>query len=1100
MSSKMGRICVAIVLLFLFGCSDLKEKTKLFDSLSSKETNITFNNKIEESVEMNYFTYPYLYMGGGVAIGDFDNDGNEDVFFTGNQVPNKLYLNKGDFNFEDVSTTAGIEGDGRWYTGVSLIDINNDGWLDVYLSVAGYKAPFANELYINNGDMTFSEAAEEYGIADSGNSYQGTFFDYDIDGDLDLLVINYSPTRFDMTPEYYRHKMENLDYKDSDHFYENVNGKFIDKTKETGLLNFGLTISSGISDLNNDGLLDIYLNNDFGSTDYLYLNNGDKSFKEVLKESTNHIAMYSMGSDFSDLNNDGLIDFVQLDMNPQENYRSKANMASMNIPLFWSQVNNGLHYQYMHNMLQLNYGIVDGIPRFSEISQLAGISSTDWSWSVLAFDINNDASKDLFITNGTKREINNRDFFIKTKPILSFASPERKYKESLKIPSEPIANFLYENQGNLKFNDISKESGIDDLSFSNGMAYADLDKDGDLDIVINNIDKEAFVYENRSEINTDNNYIRLELEGDSGNPSGIGARVKVLANGAYQIMEQMPVKGYLSTMSDILHFGLNNAEKIDTLWVNWPSGKISVQTNVKVNQQITISENTANAHLTTRTNSTKPIFSKVDTPSQILDFVHQENEFDDFEKQILLPHKMSQFGPAMEVADFNADGLEDVFFGGSSGYPERMYFQVKNGTFVEQKVALFDKYLAHEGVDAISLDFDGDTDLDLYVVSGGNEFEPGHENYQDRFYINDGTGNFSDGTHLLPKNTSSGSVVKTSDFDNDGDMDLFVGTRHLPHNYPFSEGSYIYENIEGKFKDVTAAIAPQLLNAGMVTDAVWGDIDNDGNLDLMVVGEWMEPWVFLQNEEKVLKRVSNDSIGLEGMSGWWFSIEKGDLDNDGDLDYVLGNLGDNYKYQASEKEPFRVYAKDFNESGSMDIVLSYEQNGKYYPVRGRQCSSQQIPEIKSKFKDYHSFAEADIIDIYSEEALTNALEINASTFSSYILINENGKFLKKKLPNEAQVSSVNDILIDDFDDDGAMEVLFGGNLYTSEVETTRNDASYGSTIDFSDNGNQINILPYDKTGIFLRGDMKKMDTIRIGNHNHLIAALNNDSVVIHKKM
>ena len=1095
----MKRTLVILALLLITGCNISKKENQLFNLISSEVSEITFVNKIEESEQLNYFTYPYLYMGGGTAIGDFNNDGLEDVFFTGNQVSNKLYLNKGTFKFEDITEKAGVTGDNRWYTGVSLVDINADGWMDIYISVAGLSGIRNNELYINNGDLTFTESAEEYGIADDGYSYQGTFFDYDTDGDLDLLVINYSPTKFKAPPEYYKSKMDDITDFDSDHLYENINGRFVDKTKESGIFNFGLTISASVSDFNNDGLQDIYLCNDFASPDFLFINNGDKTFSEVAKQATNHTAMYSMGSDTADFDGDGLMDFIQLDMSPQDNYRSKANMASMNIPLFWAQVDNGLHYQYMHNTLQLNSGILDGVPQFSDISQMSGISSTDWSWSVLALDVDNDAKKDIFVTNGTRRDINNRDFFTNVNQGLAFGSPKLLLEESKKIPSQPIANYLFKNKGELNFEDISSTGGITDPSFSNGMTYGDLDNDGDLDLVINNIDQEAFVYENTSTGTAQNNYLKIKLQGERNNLNGIGSRVKVITNKGTQTMDQMPVRGFQSTISNILHFGLGTEKSIDTLQITWPDGTVDLKTNIAGNQTIILDKKEAVASIDTKVTADVTLFERIpQEENNVLDFTHKENEFDDFGVQILLPHKMSRFGPAMVVADFNNDNRDDIFFGGSSGNQAMLFFQDDVGKFEKKETKLFETYALNEDVDAISLDFDGDNDLDIYVVSGGNEFEPDNLNYKDRLFVNDGNGNFIDGTYLLPDNMTSGSIVKSNDFDNDGDLDLFVGTRHRPHNYPLSQGSFIYENHNGSFKDVTEQLSPGLLDTGMVTDAVWVDINADSRMDLVVVGEWMEPLVQLQDGNGKFNRVENGTLGLENMFGWWFSIETDDLDNDGDMDLILGNLGNNYKYHATAEEPFKVFTKDFNNSGSTDIVLSYPQGGNYYPVRGKQCSSQQLPELKEKFKDYNSFAIADIEDVYSDLGLKDALELKADTFTSYILQNNNGRFNKIELPNYAQISSINDIIIDDFDQNGMKEILIAGNLYSSEVETTRNDASYGSLIKFDDNIENLTALKQSESGLFIKGDCKKISKIKIGGVNYLISAINDSAISLHR--
>ena len=1100
------RYLLFLVLSVLYSCNhEVKVATKgssesppLFKLLTAETSGIDFENTITETTEINYFTYPYLFMGGGVGIGDFNNDGLEDIFFTANQESNRLYINQGNLKFQDISQNANIQGDNRWYTGVSIVDINADGFLDIYLSVAGRSGDRTNELYLNNGDLTFTESAQKYGVADGGYSYQGTFFDYDVDGDLDLLVINYPPTNFNAQPRYYKQKNERKVLIDSDRLYENVDGKYIDVTKSSGLANFGLTISASVSDFNNDGYQDIYLNNDFGSPDFLYLNNKDKTFKEVSKEATNHTAMYSMGSDHADFNRDGFMDFVQLDMNPADNYRNKVNMASMNIPLFWAQVDNGLHYQYMHNMLQLNSGIIDGVPQFSDVSQLAGISSTDWSWSVLALDVDNDAHQDIFVTNGTKRDINNRDFFKNLTKGLAFASPEKKLKESKKMPSNPISNYLFRNRGDLQFEDISGPSGIAEPSFSNGMAYGDLDNDGDLDLVVNNIDKTAFIYENTTSELVKSNFLKVKLKGTKNNPNGIGSKLKLISGSTIQTLEQMPMRGFQSTVSNTLHFGLGNLTEIDSLVIMWPDGKTTLKNKIKANQTLNLDYGDAPIKLKDTDNLVSKLFKKLEGDKNSLSgLVHTENKFDDFRKQILLPHKMSQFGPAMCVADFNNDNLDDIYFGASAGSKSNVYLQQESGTFEQSFNPVFEVYMDHEDVDALAFDFDGDNDLDIYVVSGGNEFEPNDSRYQDRLYLNDGDGKFSDGTNKIPKNNTSGSVVKAMDFDNDGDLDVFVGTRHLPHNYPLSERSFVYENENGHFKDVTEQIAPDLIAAGMVTDVVWVDLNLDENIDLVVVGEWMQPLLLLNNGER-FEKANNADFGLNNMHGWWYSIETNDLDNDGDMDLILGNLGDNYKYQANLEKPFKVFAKDFNNSGNTDIVLSYAQNDNYYPVRGKQCSSEQLPILKEKFEDYESFASADVEAIYDELGLEDAIELTAETFSSYLLKNNNGVFEKQRLPSYAQISSINDILIEDFNNNGQNEILIAGNLYTSEVETTRNDASYGTIITTSENLQNIEAKMPSETGLFIKGDCKQLAQITISDKNYIIAAVNDGQVILHE--
>ena len=930
----------------------------MFVSKPFKDSGIKFHNILTETDSLNYFTYSYLYMGGGVAVGDINNDGLQDLYFTGNMVQNKLYLNKGNLKFEDITEKAGAAGDQRWFTGVTMVDVNNDGYVDIYASVSGIQKNKKNVLYINNQDNTFSEQAEKYGLANAGNSVQSTFFDYDNDGDLDVYVANYPPTSFSSPNNFYRFKMANVKDIESDKLYKNEGGKFVDVSKEAGITSFGLSLSATAADLNNDGWKDIYVSNDFATPDYLYINNQDGTFTEQVKQATKQTCYYGMGVDIADFNNDNLLDILQVDMSAHNNRRSKANMASMNPRQFWSTVYSGFHYQYMQNSLQLNNGLVQSntkIPDFSNVSRLAGMSSTDWSWGPLFADFDNDGWKDVFITNGTRKEINNRDYFKK----LDKSRNKRDsllYKSS-KIPSEKIDNFIFKNNKDLTFSKSNDDWGLSYEGFSNGCVYADLDNDGDLDIVVNNIDDYASVFENKNTNN--NNFLSVDLSNFVNNKFGVGARVEVVSGGIKQLQELTQTRGFQSSVGSTIHFGLGKNQIIDTIKITWPNGKLQLLTDVAVNQNLKISyvENKTSEALLNQVVSEKLFDSFF--KDTIINHVHKENRFDDFKKQVLLPHKLSNQGPALAVADVNNDGLEDLFIGGAKQQSASLYVQTKSG-FKESNSELWLLEKDFEDVKALFVDVDNDKDQDLYLVSGGYEFLPDSELLKDRLYVNDGKGNFSKSENILPNLKSSGSVVKPADYDKDGDVDLFVGGRLIPENYPLPGKSFILENKDHTFNEVTT-IAQGLTEIGMVTDAEWIDIDGDSWLDLIVVGEWMTIEVFKNNKGTFSRATSQ--FGLENYHGWWNTVKAADFDNDGDIDFVAGNLGLNYKYQASEDETFDIYVNDFDLNKKTDIVLSYYNEGKQYPVRGRECSSQQIPTIKRKFKNYDSYSKATLLDL-----------------------------------------------------------------------------------------------------------------------------------------
>ena len=1084
------------LLLVLLACENKNgDGVKIFQQKLAADTGISFANDLTENDSLNYLTYGYMYMGGGVSTGDINNDGLIDLYFTGNMVPNKLYLNKGNLKFEDISEIAGVAGDDRWYTGVTMIDINNDGYLDIYCAASGKFEPRENQLFINNQDGTFTEKAEEYGIADSGNSVHSVFFDYDLDGDLDLYVANYPPTAFNAPNRYYFFKKHNTKDSESDKLYRNDGGVFNDVTEASGLKTFGLSLSATVGDLNQDGWPDLYVSNDFSTPDLFYINNKNGTFTERVKQLTKNTSFYGMGVDIADINNDMLLDIFQVDMTAQDNRRAKANMASMDPLLFWSTVNSGFHYQYMQNSLQINNGnlINDTLPDFSNLSRFAGISSTDWSWGPLIADLDNDGLKDIFVANGTRREINNKDYFGKLE---KNKMQDSLLEKSLAIPSERIDNFVYRNKGDLSFEKANDKWGISFKGFTNGSAYADLDNDGDLEIITNNIDDPASVFENTSADR--NNHITLKFKGPDKNLLGIGLKAFVVTKENSQFQELTLSRGFQSSVAPQLHFGLGQVTVVDTLKLQWPDGKIEVLTNVQPNQFITADYNNANEDtLVGKRTDTRLFATETDTTITPPHF-HIENTYNDFAKEILLPHQTSMFGPSVAVGDLNGDGLDDFIVGGSSQNTAGIYFQTEKG-FSKQELEVFKNDRGHEDLGIHIFDPDKDGDNDIYVVSGGNEFEANSGALQDRLYVNNGQGEFRKSEEALPVMLTSGSRVHSYDFDKDGDLDLFVGGRLIPANYPLPANSYILENVsttqQPKFVDVTKKIAPELEELGMVTDAKWTDFDKDGWVDLIIVGEWMPVTVF-KNNRGIFENIT-ESVDLADSSGWWFSINEGDFDKDGDMDYIIGNLGLNYKYKATENETFDIYFNDFDNNKTNDIVLSYFNGGKEYPLRGRECSSQQMPGIKQKFENYASFSTATLEDVYTEEYLENSLHYQIKSFASVYLENKNGTFVTHDLPSSAQFSSINQILVEDFNGDSNLDVVIAGNLYASEVETPRNDASNGLLL-LGDGLGTFAPIPAKESGLFTPGDVKDLVNIKIKGTDYILVAKNSDFIQLVK--
>ncbi len=1063
------------------------QSTTLFKQIDSRQSGISFVNKIQENDALNVLAYEYFYNGGGVAAGDINNDGLSDIFFTGNIVSNKLYLNKGGFEFTDITRTSGTGGRKDWKTGVSMVDINGDGWLDIYVCYSGKGKSHErrNELYINKGDLTFTEQAKQYGLDDTGCSTQAAFFDYDRDGDLDCYVLNHNIKAYKNIELHYL--KTDYDTLAADRLYRNDKGRFIDVSKAAGItgnpLSFGLGIA--VSDINQDGWPDLYISNDYTEQDYCYVNNGNGSFSQKEKELFTHHSQFSMGSDIADINNDGLVDIFTLDMLPEDNRRQKLLQGQENYELYQYMASNGFHYQFMRNMLHVN----NGNNTFSEIGQLSGISNTDWSWAPLFADLDNDGNKDLFVTTGYLRDYTNKDFLKYWGDYLVKQAVNRdnvNYLDIIKMmPVTLLKNYAFQNSGDFIFRNMSAAWGLDHAFLSNGAVVADFDNDGNLDLVVNNINEEAALYRNEPLQDARHHYLQVALRGDGMNRFGIGATISCYTKGKMQFLEQMPVRGYQSSVSEVLHFGLGKEPMVDSLVLTWPDGKTEILFNLPADQLITVEQKNAKASGPVKSATRKKIFSQEDP---FIDFSHRQLGFNDFKRQPLLPVMLSPCGPRIKTGDLNNDGRDDIFIGSSAGQASELYLQKPGGGFSKPEIRdiVTDNLSTTADIEFFDADNDGDTDI--YAVSGGyGDYIVNDERLQDRLFLNDGKGSFNKALDALPPLYVSKSCAVALDVDGDGDMDIFTGGRVMPGEYPVTPQSFLLlNNGKGKFTNATEQWLAFLKTMGMITDARAVDINNDKKTDLVLTGEWMAPTILLNTG----KGFTTAGMGVSAYGGWWNTLELFDADKDGDLDMIAGNWGLNSQLRASEKEPVEMIWKDFDNNGSIDPFLNYYIQGVSYPHVSRDELLDQVYPLRRKFTSYKSYADAVMTDIFSEQDLKDASRLRMTHLATSYFENMGDSFVMRSLPLPAQFSPVYKIVVEDWNEDGTKDLLLLGNNDHARLKMGKMDAGFGTLLLNDGIGNFRN-AGFAETGLSVSGDVKDAAVIKNGNDHYLIIGINN---------
>ena len=1106
--SKLNRLIIVLLLsIMVYSCeldtqktssNDYKEES-LFTLLDPEYTGINFINEIKNQKNFNIFKYRNFYNGGGVAIGDINNDNLPDIYLTSNMGENKLYLNKGNFKFEDITITAGVAGDKPWSTGVVMVDINQDGLLDIYVSNAGNMEGdnHDNELYINNGDLTFSEQAKIYNLAETGFSTHATFFDYDKDGDLDAYILNNSNIPISGLGYAAQRDIRAEDWKNvpkifrgvGDMLLRNDNGRFTNVSDEAGiygsLIGFGLGVM--ISDINGDLYPDIYVSNDFYEHDYLYINNQDGTFTESIKKWTSHLSLSAMGIDIADINNDGYVDIFITDMLPEDDQRVKSVMEFENYNVSKLKQSKGFHNQYIQNTLQLN----NGNNTFSEIANFSGVAATDWSWASLIFDMDNDGFKDIFVTNGINHDLTDIDFvdFFANEIIQKMALTGRKEAiDSIinKMPIKPQPNYAFKNNGDITFSNVSKEWGFEIPSMSNGVAYGDLDNDGDLDLVINNVNMQTFLYKNNTETLTNNNYLKLKLEGNTVNKFAIGSTVKLYYDNNILFYELMPSRGFQSSMDYVMTIGLGTSENIDSLRVIWPDDKTQKFTNVQVNQVLILKQSDASE---IQYPITKEKRKTLLTEMSNAEFdAHDENNYSDFDHEGLISKMLSQEGPALAIGDINNDGNEDAYLGGSKGQPGRLYLHKGNGELKVNTQEAFDLDAVYEDTAAAFFDVDGDGDIDLLVGSGGNQIGE-EKTYKTRLYLNNGKGYFIKSEDYIPTVNNNIAVISPYDFDNDGDIDVFIGSRSVVSIYGVSPSHLFLENNgDGTFNNATERLAYDLKDAGMVTDAIWVDIDNDGIKDLVTVSEWDTPKIYKNDGIRLTKLAST----LDDYYGMWNVVEAADLDNDGDMDFIFGNQGKNTLYKASLENPMKMWINDFDNNGTIEQIITRDIDGKDYPIHMKKEITAQMTFLKKQNLKASEYSKKTIDELFSKEIFKNSIMKKITISESIIAINEgNGKFTIIKLPSRVQLSCICGITCTDINNDGYIDLIMGGNNFEFKPQFSRLDASYGDVL-LNDGKLGFTWQNHDKSGFFVKNEVKHIKQFKDKNGKKFIFVAIND--------